>query len=214
MRRIALVSLLFVTAGAACAAPHASRLQAHSKKLAGYKVIVVNAFTIDENAAAKAPRRLDETLHARAVQELQAKAIFDAVVDAAPATSESAAGPVAPLDLRVGAVSPDERSAAPTQKPQNIAGAGRRVVLDCVVLSFSKGNRAARYVAGFGAGESKLKVRFTLTDAKTGAEVMSWDQAGSFKGMFTPFGGSVSQATKSEAGGVMKGLIKQIEENR
>ncbi|MGH9562148.1 MAG: DUF4410 domain-containing protein, partial [Terracidiphilus sp.] len=92
--------------------------------------------------------------------------------------------------------------------------ADRRVILNCTILSFSTGNRAARYLAGFGAGESKLKVRFALKDAKTGADVMSWEQTGTFKGMFTPFGGNANTAFAGAANGVVKGLMKQIEKNR
>lgn len=214
LRRMAVLSILLAIGGAATARPREPRSATTAKKLSDYKVIVVEAFTIDKNpATADFPKGLELLIHARAVQELQAKALFDAVVDAGPAVPEDAAAPNAPLDMRVGAVSPAP-SPVGAQAARDAVSAGRRVDLHCVILSFSKGNRAARYVAGFGPGESKLKVRFTLTDAMTGTEIMSWEQTGTFKGTFTPFGGSSGQASDSLANGVVKGLIKQIEKNR
>lgn len=213
MLRIALFSLILAVCGATPDAPGKTRRQSNAKKLADYQVIVVQAFTIDKGAAATAPEGLETALHARAVQELQAKALFDAVIDAAP-PPESAPTPIGSVDLRVGAAQPDAPRGASVPQPDGSRRDERRLLLRCAVLSFSKGNRAARYVAGFGAGESKLKVRFTLADAKTGAEVMSWEQSGNFKGMFTPFGGSGKRASNGAANGVVKGLMKQIEENR
>lgn len=212
--RIALCSLLLAVCGTMPAAPPKSRQQSDAKKLAGYKVIVVQAFTLAPAAAAKAPQGLDLALHARAVQELQAEALFDGVIDAAPAAPEATSATNGPVDLRVGAARPDALGTSSTQQPSGNSSGERRLILHCAVLSFSNGNRAARYIAGFGAGESKLKVRFTLADADTGAEVMSWEQSGSFKGMFTPFGGSGKTALNGAANGVVKGLIRQIAKNR
>jgi hypothetical protein len=214
IHRMAVLSMLLATAGATSVVPPAARAAAHEKKLAAYKVIVVEAFTIDKSATAQdAARGLASELHERAVEKLQAKALFDAVVDAAPVRSNEPSTPNGPVDLRVRAAPPPIGTAA-AQTPDNRPRSDRRLILHCAVLSFSKGNRAVRYLGGFGAGESKLKVRFALTDAKTGAKVMDWEQTGTFKGTFTPFGGSANQAMASAANGVVKGLIKQIEKNR
>ena len=190
--------------------PHAS-----TKKLAGYNVIVVNAFTIDKSPATSGtPKELESIIHARAVQELRAKAIFEGVVDAAPPAPDTSGRVDARVDLRVSAVQ-TVVTGVPGAEVRASAGTEQRVILSGAVLSFSKGNRAARYAAdGLGAGESKLKVRFTLADAKTGAELMSWVEEGTFKGTLSPFGGSANQATSGAANGVVKGLIKQIEKNR
>ncbi len=213
MRRTAAL-ILIAFAGAAITGA-AGRPRSSAKKLAGYDVIVVKAFAIEKTpATVSAPAGLGSMIHARAVQELEAKAIFDDVIDAAPAASEDS-GPVdARVDLRVSAAQP-VATGVPGAEPRENAGAGRRVVLHGAILSFSKGNRAARYLTdGLGAGESKLEIRFTLADAKTGSELMSWTEEGTFKGMLSPFGGSANQAMAGAANGVVKALLRQIEKNR
>jgi Domain of unknown function (DUF4410) len=211
--RIAALGLLLVSCAAA--AQPAARSQP-PKKLAGYDVIVVKAFTIDKNPATSgAPEGLESMIHARAVEQLQAKAIFDGVIDAAPPAASEDDGRIdARVDLRVSPVQPVV-TGVPGAEARDSTGADSRVVLNATILSFSKGNRAARYVTdGLGAGESKLQIRFTLTDAKTRAELMSWTDEGTFKGALSPFGGSANQATSGAANGVVKRLIKQIEKNR
>jgi hypothetical protein len=214
IRRIAAI-VLIALAGAAIAQA-AGRPCASAKKLDGYNVIVVNAFTIDKNSATiGAPEGLESMIHARAVEQLQAKAIFDGVVDAAPPAASEDSGRVdARVDLRVSSVQP-VMTGVPGAEPRANTGVERRVMLSGTILSFTKGNRAARYASdGFGAGESKLKMRFTLTDPKTGTELMSWTEEGTFKGALSPFGGSANQATTGATNGVVKALIKQIEKNR
>lgn len=214
MRQVAtLIWIVLVGAAIAQATGHP---RASAKKLEGYNVIVVNAFTIDKNPATSgAPEGLGSMIHARAVEQLQAKAIFDAVIDAAPpAASENSARVDARVDLRVPPVQP-AMTGVPGSEMRESTGASRRMTLHGTILAFTKGNRAARYVTdGLGAGESKLKIRFTLTDATTGAELMSWTEKGTFKGALSPFGGSANQATSGTANGVVKGLIKQIEKSR
>jgi Domain of unknown function (DUF4410) len=212
MRFLAAIALIAVSGGGAVQAAGHSR--APTKKLAGYNVIVVQAFTISKSVAASStPAGFESMIHARAVEQLRAKAIFDDVVDAAPAAEDS--GRVdARVDLRVSPVRP-VANGVPEVEARAGTGAERRLILNGTILSFSRGNRAARYLTdGFGAGESKVKIRFTLMDAKTGAELMSWTGQGTFKGALSAFGGSANQAVTGTANGVVKGLIKQIEKNR
>jgi Domain of unknown function (DUF4410) len=212
MRQIATASFAIL---ATAALTQAARPRP-AKELAGYNVLVVQTFTIEKTPATSgAPEGLESMIHARAVEELQAKAIFDGVIDAAPpAASENSERVDARVDLRVSAAQP-VITGVPGVEPRANTAAQRRVMLSGTILSFSKGNRAARYVTdGLGVGESKLKIRFTLTDAQTGAELMSWVETGTFKGTLSPFGGSANQATSGAANGVVKGLIKQIEKNR
>lgn len=213
VRRVAAI-ILIALAGATIA--QARHPPTSAKKLAGYDVIVVKAFTIDKSPATSgAPEGLESVIHARAVEQLQARAIFDGVIDAAPPAASEDDGRVdARVDLRVSPVQPVVTGVPGVEAGAN-TGAERRVVLNGTILSFSKGNRAARYVAdGLGAGESKLQIRFTLTDAKTGAELMNWTGEGTFKGALSPFGGSANQAMAGATNGVVKRLIKQIEKNR
>lgn len=208
------ITVAVIASAAAFAAPHASRSAKDAKKLAPYNAIVVKPFAIEKNSStADAPDVLASAIQNRAVQELEANALFDAVIDAPAKTSPQSGDANGRMDLRISPVAPATAIPPGTQAPA--AGIrDHRVILRCEVLSFSKGNRAARYLAGFGAGEAKLKVRFTLTDEKTGAEVMTWDQTGTFKGMFTSFGGGNQSAVNGAANSVVKGMIKQIEKNR
>jgi hypothetical protein len=213
MRRIAVLALVALASSAISAA--AGHPRASAKKLAPYNVIVVKAFTIDKSpATSSAPSGLESMLHARAVEQLQAKAVFNDVIDAAPEASEDTGCVNARVDLRVSAAQPI-LTGVPGAEPRQNAGAGRRLALSGTILSFSKGNRAARYLSdGLGAGKSKLKIRFTLNDAKTGAELMSWTETGTFRGIVSTFGGSANQATAGDANGVVKALIRHIQKNR
>jgi len=207
----AFVLIAFAGVAVAEAAGHA---RGSARKLANYTVIVVKGFTSAGPATSSTPAGLDSMIHARAVQELQAKAIFNDVIDAAPATSEDTGRVDARVDLRASPAQPGAAGVPGVEPPANTA-ADRRVILNGTILSFSSGNRAARYLSdGLGAGESKLKIRFTLTDAKTGAGLMNWTEEGAFKGALSPFGGSANQAMAGATNGVVKRLIKQIENNR
>lgn len=210
-----IVAVSFAIVASAACAQAAARAHASGKKLAGYNMIVVKAFTIDKSPATSgAPEGLETMLHARAVEALKAKAIFDGVVDAAPAAPANSAESDARVDLRISPAPP--MVTRPRGAEADEPGSGsRRVNLNGTVVSFSKGNRATRYLTdGLGAGESKLKMRFTLTDAKTGGELVSWTEEGTFKGTLTPFGGSGNEATAGAANGVVKRLLKEIEKNR
>jgi len=211
-----LCAILLVTLAGAVAHAATPPPRQDAKKLAPYRAIIVEAFTVEKGPATKnIPIGLESALQTDAVAKLQAAALFAGVINAAPAPAE-AADVAQPLDLRVNAAQPiaPDSAAGEIAPAQPLASQDRRLILNGTIVSFKKGNRAARYLAGFGAGESKLKVRFTLQDAETGAQVMSWEQTGTFKGMFAPFGGSSGKAGHSEADSVIKGLIKKIEENR
>ncbi|MGH9718203.1 MAG: DUF4410 domain-containing protein [Candidatus Acidiferrales bacterium] len=209
---ILLLIPLFAVVTAAHAAPHR---QQEAKKLSKYKVIVVKPFTVEKSPSTKNfPSGLESALQNGAVAKLRAAALFEAVISVSPRLDAEPTA-IAPLDLRINAVQPvPPDSAAGKLSAPEAPSHGRRLILNGTVVSFSSGNRAVRYLGGFGAGESKLKVRFTLVDAKTGDDVMSWDQTGTFKGMFSPFGGSSGKAGTDDAGSVIKGLLKKIEENR
>lgn len=174
MRRVA----AFVNYFCGCGCRPSRRARTRVGDKAGQiHLIVVKGFAIDAGPATSiAPAGLDSMIHARAVQELQAKAIFNDLIDAAPAFSEETGRVDARVDLRVSAAQPGAAGVPGVEPPAN-TGADRRVILNGTILSFSSGNRAARYLSdGLGAGESKLKIRFTLTDAKTGAGLMSWTE--------------------------------------
>lgn len=90
----------------------------------------------------------------------------------------------------------------------------QRLILSTTVIAFDKGNRAARYLVGFGAGATKVKVRFTLRDAETGRELLTTDKQGKFFGVISFVGGDKDHAVAEAAGDVVDGLIKEINKKR
>lgn len=137
MHRIAaLVLIAFAGVPAAGAGGHS---HATAKTLAPCNVIVVDTFTIDKNpATSDAPAGLDSMIHARAVQQLQTKAIFNDVIDAAPpAASQDSARVDARVDLRVSAAQP-VMTGVPGAQPRDSTVSERRVILSGTVLSSVK----------------------------------------------------------------------------
>ena len=162
-----------------------------AKPLAGYTTIVVEKFTIENNAATENfPRGYETVMQNETIRRLEKKALFERVVDAAEATAES------------------------DPAPDTAAEPGKTLVLSGTVVTFDKGSRAARYLVGFGAGATKIKVRFVLRDASSGQNVLEVDRQGKFYGVISFVGGSQSQADSKSARSVVAGLIKVIAKNR
>jgi hypothetical protein len=86
----------------------------------------------------------------------------------------------------------------------------RRLILSSSVVALEKGSRAKRYFAGLGAGQSKVKVRFAVKDARTTTEVLSFEEQGSFKGVLSAFGGSEEEAFVKVASDVVENLIEEL----
>ena len=91
---------------------------------------------------------------------------------------------------------------------------GQKLMMAMTVIQFEKGNRASRYLVGFGAGATKIKVRFVFTDAASGKEMFRTDREGKFYGAISFVGGSKEQAITEAAGDVLDGLIKDVNKNR
>jgi hypothetical protein len=162
-----------------------------AKPLAGYTTIVVEKFTIENNAATENfPRGYETVMQNETIRRLEKKALFERVVDAAEAKAES------------------------DPAPDTAAEPGKTLVLSGTVVTFDKGSRAARYLVGFGAGATKIKVRFVLRDASSGQNVLEVDRQGKFYGVISFVGGSQSQADSKSARSVVAGLIKVIAKNR
>lgn len=83
--------------------------------------------------------------------------------------------------------------------PKNTSGFLR---LDCD-LKVDPGNRAVRYVAGFGAGKSKSIFEVHIRDAKSGQEV----------GLYHGFGTGTGMGLKIGGGGARKMTEDDIQEN-
>ncbi|HUK30335.1 MAG TPA: DUF4410 domain-containing protein, partial [Candidatus Acidoferrum sp.] len=112
----------------------------------------------------------------------------------------------------VAASGPNESEAeAQAVEPQE---ATHKLILSSTVEKFSKGNMAARVLVGFGAGESKITLRFVLHDASTGAEIMQLEQEATWSGDLSFTGGTPNEAARGAADNAVKGLIKEIRKNR
>lgn len=179
--------LLFIGPELLSAAPAAK----NGKPLAGYTTIIVEKFTIENNAATeKFPRGYETVMHGEMVNRLRKRGIFEHVIDGEKPTEES---------------NPSPGDAKQPEKTLTLSG---------TVISYDKGNRAARYLVNFGAGATKVKVRFVLLDAQSGQELLKLDRQGKFYGVFGMFGGSRSQADAKSARSVVQGLIRAIEARR
>ena len=98
-----------------------------------------------------------------------------------------------------------------TKNPPSVSA--RRARLTAVVISFDAGSHTARAM-GIGAGATKLRVRFTLTDAASGKEILAFERAGKFSGRFGGDGATNERAFSSTAAEVVDGVIQEIEKNR
>jgi len=82
----------------------------------------------------------------------------------------------------------------------------RRVKISGVVTKYAKGNRAARYLVGFGAGRTKLVADVKVTDAQTGEALIQQKVDGHvYIGMF---GGATDDAKGGLASEIIKTMTK------
>ncbi len=155
-------------------------------------------------------------MQGRAVAKMREQKLFEKVIDGAEAPGVTGAAENKEVVKEPGnAEKTEPKTGEPSgQKDVATAPAERRLILSSTVVLYDKGSRAARYFGGFGAGQSKVKVRFLLKDAQTNAEVLSFEKQGTFKGMFSMFGGSQEEAFAKAASGVVKALINELIKNR
>lgn len=151
------------------------------KPLAGYNEIVVERFTV-ETSCEFSPLQSD-AVQQTTVTRLRAKKLA-AVIDCLDAAGAEAAG--APPGDGV-----------------------KRLKVTATVVEFARGSRTARSI-GIGAGATKLRVRFTIKDAVTGAELVTTEHLGRYS-----YGGGTNEAGfTAVACEVVDGLIADIERNR
>ena len=173
--------------------------EAAKKPLAGYNLVVVEKFIIDKNPSTEEfPKGQEMVIQSDTVGRLRKLKLFEEVIDATEAPAPEATNPAAP-QAEVKAVT---------------APAKRRVLLGGSVITYDKGSRAGRWLVGFGAGATKVKVRFIFRDAETGAEVFRTDRQGKFYGTISLVGGGKEHAVSEAAGDVVDGLIRDIQKNR
>jgi hypothetical protein len=182
------------------------------KKLSAYEMIVVEPVIVAPGAAKSFPAGLDAAIRARMGDELRKKKVFPDVEDQTAPLQQKASPIAGPARRGIVASGPSD-SGDETQniEPQEVP---RKVVLSSTVEKFSKGNMAARVLVGFGAGESKITLRFVLHDAATGAEIMQFEQEASWSGDLSFTGGTPNEAARGAADNAVKGLIKEIQKNR
>lgn len=123
------------------------------------------------------------TMNAEIVAQLQARKKFKEVVTAAAAPANGAGG----------------------ESPAEDAGTVR---ISGVVTKYQGGNRAARYLVGFGAGRTKIVARVKFTDAASGRVLLEKDVDG--KVVMGMFGGEAIGATRGLAKEVAKEAEKAV----
>lgn len=183
-----------------------------AKKLSAYDAIVVDPVVVAPAAAKNFPAGLDAAIRARMGEELRKKKMFPDVQDQLPPSDQKTAttgGAAAIMEPSGGPSASASGSRSGTTQPEV-----SKLVLSTTVEKFSKGNTAARVLVGFGAGESRIALRFVLRDAATGAEIMQFDQESSWSGDLSFTGGTANEAARGAADNAVKGLIKEIQKNR
>ncbi len=197
-----------------CCSPTLAAQTKTTHQLSGYHVLAIEPFTVDKNPATENfPEGLEKVMHSTALRKVREKKLFSSVINGAdvsakpPAEQKDVATPSEPV---VEGESPAPAPAA----PQTPAVEKRTVILSGTVIQFDKGSQAARFWVGMGAGASKVRVRFVMRDAATGAEVMRFDLEGKFYGMWSTFAGSDDEAMIKAATSVVKNLVKTLEQNR
>jgi hypothetical protein len=159
--------------------------QSNKKPLAGYTTVVVEKFTVEKSKATEGfPEGEEAVLQKSTISRFRQKQTFPEIVDGSE-TGTSAE-----------------------------SANGKQVTLSGTIVGFNKGNRATRYLVGFGAGATKIKVRLVFRDAEGQQELLSVAREGKFSGMFTLAGGSGTQAMSDVANDVIDGVIKEINKNR
>ena len=83
----------------------------------------------------------------------------------------------------------------------------RRAKITGVVTKYSKGNRAARYLVGFGAGRTKLVAHVKVVDAETGTMLFEQNVDGHVYGGL--FGGETDQAKGGLSSEIIKTMTKK-----
>ncbi len=189
-RRFTLATLLSGLLIVSLGVPVASAKRPAKRTLAGYTVLQVENFQVEENSATEGfPRGMHATLQENTVLRLRKEKLFGRILDAAEPDSTQADGnPESP-------------------EPE------KRLVLSSTVIKYTKGSRAGRWLVGFGAGATKVKVRFVFRDASTGEELFRTDRQGKFYGTFSVIGGGKGHAVSEASGDVVDGLIRQIRKN-
>ncbi len=81
-----------------------------------------------------------------------------------------------------------------------------RARISGVVTKYSKGNRAARYLVGFGAGRTKLVADVKVTDVETGETLLELKADGHVYGGL--FGGATDQAKGNLSSEIIKKMTK------
>ncbi len=88
----------------------------------------------------------------------------------------------------------------------------RRAKINGTVTKYSKGNRAARYLVGFGAGRTKLVATVKVVDAETGDLLFEQKVDGHVYGGL--FGGETDSAKGGLASEIIKTMTKKGHANK
>lgn len=161
-----------------------------AKPLAGYNAIVVEKVAIEKNPRTeKFPEGYDAALQRKLIEQLREKKLFAEVID--PLIEEAF-----------------KRYNAPAPPAE------RRIVLTTTIVDFDPGNRALRYAVGWGAGATKIKVRFVFRDPASGEQKLQAAAQGRFLGVISVVGSGRNHAITEASGDIADALIREIRKNR
>jgi hypothetical protein len=190
MNRISIPILILCT----CFASGAwAQQQKTNKPLAGYTVILVEPFTVENSQLTKDfPAGEEANLQLSAIARLRASGIFETVIDGSQKSSER-----------------------PPPSEPSAKGEPRKVILSVTIIGFVKGSSGTRFMTWpLPLGVSKAKAGFVFRDAANNQEVFRFEKEAKFQA--TVSGGI---ATKEEQmshikGGLVDALVKEIKHNR
>ncbi len=164
----------------------------NEKPLAGYNVVVIDQAVVDQTpATAKFPAGYDNALQQTIIERFKDNRLFDEVID--------------------GTIKDEDQITASSPAPP---AANKRLVISTSIIEFNPGNKALRRTIGFGAGATKVKIRYVFRDAAANREVFTTTQQGKFWGFVEVFGPGRNHAVTEASGDVIDSLIREIDKNR
>lgn len=171
-----------------CVAPVYSQ-----NKKTEYQSVEITKFEIKPDV--KFPASRLDVMMSEIAEELTKTKKFSSVKNNSPESESAEKTPEATTDT-------DKPKVKPGQIADNSA-----LYLTGIVTEYKEGNRAARYLIGFGAGRAKVKARIKISDS-AGNILLERDVDGNL--IIGAFGGNSSVVTRGLAKEIRKVLLKKF----
>lgn len=183
---------LAVAIGAFTVVCGSGAVEATSRALAGYAVLVVDPVVVKQGPSTKDFKPGWEVLlHKGMVRQLRKKTAFAEVLD---------------------------RTTSPMI--EQVSAGSKRALLTSTVVRYGKGSRVVRglmsggWASALGAGAATTRMEFVITDFETGAELLRFERQGRFAGFLNSDGGTTEEALIESAGDVVDRLVEELRKNR